>query len=276
MIELAHQHKIGLSVASPFILGAGAIGIGDAIPKGLDLTCIGAAVVGPVSANSNGGADPPRLAHSSGGAILNAAQQNRGVGSVMQRYARLWERIGVPVVVQVADAQPGLLVRTTTRLREVAGISGFELLLPSDANAALVAVLVRACVASTEAPVWAKLPLSGACELARAAVGAGASGLVIGQAIVGASMRFYHGGEKALIRGDVLGPGAFAPMMVELAQVAALSLPSVLIASGGIHTVDQVRQALSAGASAVQIDSAIWVEPALPQQLYSELQRMNA
>ncbi|MBK8049777.1 MAG: hypothetical protein IPK16_23320 [Anaerolineales bacterium] len=263
-------------MTSPLILGAGAIGIGDAIPKGLDLSCVGAAVVGPVSANSNGGADPPRLAHCNGGAVLNVTLQNRGVGAVMQRYPRHWQRIGVPVVVQLADAQPRHLVRTTTRLRDAAGISGFELLLPADADAALVAALVRACVASTELPVWAKLPLPGACDLARAAVEAGAAGLVLGQAAVGAAVRFLEDGGSTSIRGALFGPGAFAPMMAEFIRVAALELPAVLIASGGIHTVSQVRQALSAGASAVQIDSAIWVEPALPQQLYSELQSMNA
>ena len=49
--------------------------------------------------------------------------------------------------------------------------------------------------------------------------------------------------------------------------VAKLDLSCVLIACGGIHTLFQVQQALTAGAQAVQIDSAVWVEPGLPARL---------
>ncbi len=58
------------------------------------------------------------------------------------------------------------------------------------------------------------------------------------------------------------------PLMLEvLLQVAAQQLPAALIACGGIHTADHVQQALAAGAQAVQIDSAVWVEPGLPGRL---------
>ena len=40
-----------------------------------------------------------------------------------------------------------------------------------------------------------------------------------------------------------------------------------LIASGGIYTVDQARAPLAAGAQALQIDVAAWVEPSLPAQI---------
>ena len=56
-------------------------------------------------------------------------------------------------------------------------------------------------------------------------------------------------------------------IVAALLQVASLQLPAALIACGGIHTADHVRQALAAGAQAVQIDSAVWVEPGLPGRL---------
>ncbi len=73
------------------------------------------------------------------------------------------------------------------------------------------------------------------------------------------------------MRGPVYGPAAFAPMLNALEQVAALALPAALIAAGGIHTAAQVQQALDAGAGAVQIDSAVWVEPGLPSRLVAAL-----
>ena len=56
-------------------------------------------------------------------------------------------------------------------------------------------------------------------------------------------------------------------MLAVLEVVRNLDLPCALIACGGIHTLEQARQALLAGADAIQIDSAIWVEPSLPARL---------
>ena len=61
--------------------------------------------------------------------------------------------------------------------------------------------------------------------------------------------------------------------MTALLEVAGLQLPAALIACGGIHTSTQVQQALAAGAQAVQIDSAVWVEPGLPGRLAAEISR---
>ena len=58
-IELAPNHKLGLSVGNPVLLGAGAIGCGEAVPKGLDPARLGAVVIGPVRSGSRGGT-PPR------------------------------------------------------------------------------------------------------------------------------------------------------------------------------------------------------------------------
>ncbi|NJN80884.1 MAG: hypothetical protein HC802_00365 [Caldilineaceae bacterium] len=63
-------------------------------------------------------------------------------------------------------------------------------------------------------------------------------------------------------------------MYEALVAVVDLDLPAcALIACGGIHTEAQARAALVAGASAVQIDSAVWVEPGLPGRLAEALRR---
>jgi dihydroorotate dehydrogenase len=59
----------------------------------------------------------------------------------------------------------------------------------------------------------------------------------------------------------------FALMLPVLRALARLQLPAALIACGGIHTIAQMEQALAAGASAVQVETALWVEPALPNWL---------
>ena len=271
MRDLAPNHKLGLSVANPILLAGGTIGYGEAVPKGLDTALLGAVVVGPILGSSRGGAALPRLAHLNSGIILDTGMQNRGASQVLQRFARLWPRLGCPVIVQVAENYAAGLAKIVKKLAEVEGISGVELLPPPQVDGALLTELVRVIDRHADLPIWVKLPLHSAVALAPAAVDAGAAGIVVGQPLQGAALRTLSDGVTHPVRGAVLGPLAFAPMLQVLLDVAALKLPAALIACGGIHTIDHVRQALAAGAQAVQIDSAVWVEPSLPASLVAAL-----
>ncbi len=268
-IDLAPNHKLGLVVANPILLGAGAIGYGEAVPRGLDLTQLGAAVVGPLLSASRGGTPPPRLAHTNGGIVLDTGLQNRGVNNAIQQYGKLWEKLGCPVIVQVVESHPASLAKIAGKLSQLSGVQGVELLgadTAGEIDGARLATLVRALDRACELPVWVKLPLAKAAALANAACEAGAVGLVIGQPPGGTAMRMVDG-ELRPVSGPLYGPLVFPQMLGVLLQVAAQQLPAALIACGGIHTADHVRQCLAAGAQAVQIDSAVWVEPGLAGRL---------
>ena len=275
MIDLAPNHKQGLPVANPILAAGGSVGYGEAKHAGLELARLGAVVVGPVMRRSLAGKQPPRLAHVNGGLVLETGLQNRGVNAAIRKFARLWPKVGCPVIVQIADAHPDLAAETAARLAAVDAVSGLELLIPRHADAGLVRRLVQAVDQAADLPVWVKPPLATAAELAPHAVEAGAAGLVIAQPLIGAGLSRASTSPvddaPTLVRGPLYGPLAFAPMLDALAQVAALDLPAALIACGGIHTAEQVRQALAVGASAVQLDSALWVEPGLAGRLVEEI-----
>ncbi len=271
-IDLAPHHKQGLPVANPILAAGGSVGYGEARHAGLDLGRLGAVVVGPVMRRSLAGKQPPRLARVNGGLVLETGLQNRGVRAVIRKFARLWPALGCPVIAQIADAHPDLAAETAERLAGVDVVSGLELLIPRHADAGLVRRLVQAVDRAADLPIWVKPPLSLAADLAPPAVEAGAAALVIAQPLTGAGLartpgELAGGSPPTLVRGPVYGPLAFAPMLDALAQVSALDLPAPLMACGGIHTTDQVRQALAVGASAVQLDSALWVEPGLAGRL---------
>lgn len=270
-IDLAPNHKLGLPVDNPILLGAGAIGYGEAVPKGLNPAQLGAVVIGPVRSGSRGGTPPPRLAHLNGGIVLEHGGQNRGASAVVQRYARLWPQLGCPVIAQVSDSQRAQLRQVAARLGAAAGIAGFELLAADDVTPEQLATQVRILLQQSELPVWVKLPLARAQSMAQAAVDAGAVGLVVGSPPAGAGVGMDSTGGATLVEGGVFGPLVFAATLRSVALVARLKLPCALIAAGGVHTVEHVRQALEAGAQAVQIDSALWVEPGLANRLAAEM-----
>jgi dihydroorotate dehydrogenase (NAD+) catalytic subunit len=282
MIELAFGHKLGLSVTSPVLLAGGAIGLGDAMPPGLDLAQLGAVVLGPLRRQPSAGAPPPRMAEAPGLAIIADGLQNRGLSAALKRYARQWSRMACPVVVQLADTELRALAAVAGQIATIENVAGFELLAPSavagrGSVAQWLTQAVRVLAQESDLPVWVKLPLAQAVPLGHAAVEAGAAALVVGQPPIGTLPYAPTDGltslaaESTLISGPLYGPTVFPLVMTTLIELAHQALPTLLIGCGGIHTVTQAHQLLAAGATAIQLDSALWIEPGLPQQLAQAL-----
>ncbi|MEZ4663628.1 MAG: hypothetical protein R2911_39340 [Caldilineaceae bacterium] len=274
-VNLAPHHKQGFVAPNPVLLAGGVIGNGEAYGRGLNTAALGGVVIGPVMRRSRGGGDAPRMAHINGGMVLETTLQNRGITTLLKRFAPQWEQLGCPVIVQIADSQPHDVQTVVNRLNEAlfAGImvSGMELLLPQRIDADAVRHLIRAARRDAELPLWVKLPLENVAEMAQAAVGAGADGLVVAQPPAGAAWA----GDK-MVTGALYGPLAFGPMLAALHNVAALQLDCALLACGGIHTPQQAQQALQVGAHAIQLDSAVWVEPGLPELIVDALTNTTA
>ncbi|MEZ4673261.1 MAG: hypothetical protein R2932_03330 [Caldilineaceae bacterium] len=217
--------------------------------------------------------------------MLDHGAQNRGVNAIIKRYARLWPRLGCPIIVQLADRELHFLRAVVERLAAIESISGFELVVPPlvDGQRTTEEWLEQALYIVTQnsdLPVWVKLPLHSTRSLAKVAVTAGAAALVIGQAPTGALPPTNLAATasstlmmSAPIRGQLYGPGTFPQMVAALIEVTALALPVALIACGGIHTLAQAQQVLALGADAFQLDSAVWIEPGLPQRLCQALAR---
>lgn len=256
-VELAPGHKIGLPLTGPVMLAAGSIGYGEARHRELETGRFGGVVVGPFTRRSRGGSQPPRLAETVGGFVRRVGLQNRGVSAAVRRYGQLWPRMGCPVIAQVADSERDEAAETVGRLSAVEGIEGFELLCQPQASEREIGLLLEVLLLETDLPVLVKLPLSRAADAAPAAVAAGAAGVVVGSPPPGAGVR----PDGQTVSGEMFGPGAFPMMLAALLEVKALALPGSLIACGGVHTQQQARDCLHAGADALQLDSLVWVEP---------------
>ena len=265
VVELAPGHKIGLPLAGPVMLAAGSIGYGEARHRELETSRFGGIVVGPFTRRSRGGSQPPRLAETVGGFVRRVGLQNRGVSAAVRRYGQLWPRMGCPVIAQVADSESGEAAETVERLSAVEGIEGFELLCQPEASEREIGRLLEVLLLETDLPLLVKLPLTRAAALAP--VAAGAAGLVVGSPPMGAAMR----ADRQAVSGELFGPGVFPMMLAALLEVKALELPGSLLACGGVHTRQQARDCLQAGADALQLDSLVWVEPAAAMNLAGEL-----
>jgi dihydroorotate dehydrogenase (NAD+) catalytic subunit len=268
-INLAPNHKMGLPLPNPVMLAAGVLGYGELTLRGLDPTILGGVVVGPVTRHSSAGQEGVRMAEGLGGTVLNSGGQNRGVSAVVRKLTHHWPRLGCPVILHIGDTRPGAAAATAQKLAGVDGLMGLEVGIPHGTYDEEAWELVQAVVRRTDLPVLARLPLNRATDLASAVVEAGACALVMGQPPRG---QLPGPDQHSSVVGALYGPLIFPIMLAALGEVMRLNLGVPLVACGGIHTPAQARHALTAGAIALQIDSAAWIEPGLPGRIVEQFE----
>lgn len=263
MIELAPQHKIGLSVANPVMIASGCGGYGQAYHHLLDLSVFGAMVTNPITLRPRHGANQPRLVEVASGFILNTGEQNPGVKKVIQQHQKSWAHLTTSVIVHLPADDADDLLRTARALGHLETPQGQNLLaaielgLPHYARPHDIARWVRAVREGSPLPLLVKLPLGALLEMVEAAADAYADALVIGSPPLGAAQVTSDG---PIVTGYLYGPVLHSLALRDLQMVKSwIDLP--LIAGGGIHSLADAQAFLAAGAVAVQLDSLLFIEP---------------
>ncbi len=256
MIELAPASKTGLAIASPLILGSGAVGWGTAWPAGLEAGWFGAWVTPPLTLQGRRGTAGPRLAEIPGGFILSTGDHNPGLRRVLRDDLLQWEGLRMPIIVALSAAAPEDWPRLGERL-ENAGISAVEAHLPAAATPRDASGWIAALARNCQLPVLVKVSATNAASLSEACAAAGADVLVVATPHRAAAAA----PDGSLVEGPVAGPAAFPFTLRALLAVAGLGLGLPLIAAGGITLAEDVAACWQHGATAVQLRSILWTAP---------------
>jgi dihydroorotate dehydrogenase (NAD+) catalytic subunit len=256
-INLAPDHKSGLTLDNPVMPAAGCFGFGTEYSRLVEVEGLGAIVVGPVTAGPRQGTAPPRTVPVPGGVLLHTGLANPGLGKIVRRYAHAWARSPVPIIVHVAGVSPEEAASCCSRLFGLEAVAGIELGLPDAIASDEAAAIIRAARAVAYQPLIARLPLDSAGSLCEAAVEAGTDALTVAAPPRGTA---WHAPCEQFISGRLYGPLVLPLALRALRQVAErVSVP--LVGCGGVHSAKDARAFLHAGAVAVQVDGAIWRDP---------------
>lgn len=253
MIELAPEWKRNLTLTNPLILASGALSDAAA----------GAIVSPPLTLTPRAGAPLPRVVNVPGGVLLRTGGANPGMDRFLRESRRSWESRGLPFVAALAAQGAADWPTMATRFDHEPGIAGIELNLNPTIRAAEA---IHATRLATELPILAKLDLDQAAAIAADCVAAGANCLVIARAPRGMTMvdgRAWYG--------RLYAPAVKPIVLRAVAQIAEMGLHALIVACGGVHSRQDVIDFLGAGASAVEIDSAQWVEPQIVARIAAEL-----
>ncbi len=266
-INLAPDHKIGLTLDNPVMPAAGCFGLGTEYSRLVEVETLGAVVVGPITARPRRGAESPRTVPFPGGVLLHTGLANPGVSKIVRRYSQAWARSPVPVIVHVAGASPDEAASCCQRLSGVEAVAGIELGLPDALVPDEAIAIIQAAHAVAYQPLIVRLSLLSADSLCEAAVKAGANALTIAAPPRGTA---WHAPDECFVSGRLYGPLVLPLALRALRHVAErVSVP--LIGCGGIHSTKEALSFLYAGAVAVQVGGAIWRDPACLARIARDL-----
>jgi len=267
----------GVLLPTPVIVAAGCAGTGRELAGLVDPRKVGAVVSRTITVDERSGTPPPRIAESSAGIVWDTGLQNPGLDAFASTELTLLARGGVRVIVSIGGGSLEEYVRLSSALQGRPEVAAIEIYL-SGADVELrravlgahpdrVTEIVGAVARMSLVPVFAKVPggSDDVVELARAAVRAGATGVTLlgSPPALGVDAARARAG-RGVVHGWLSGP-ALKPITLRALYDVASELPEVpLIASGGVRTGEDAVACMLAGAWAVQVGTAMLIDPASP------------
>lgn len=266
MIELAPRHKIGLPIAAPVMPAAGFWGYGqNQYAPLIDAARFGAIVTNPITLRPRRAA--PAFTEVSGGVIFHSPPGNFGVKKIIRTHKKFWKKSLVPVIAHLPAGIPDDLRRTARALESTGHIAAFEIGFTPDDSPGTIRACLHAVVRHSELPVLAKIPAATGQEGLAAALDAGADALVLAVSPPAGAVS----ATGSIISGEFFGLGIVPAALPAIARIRATFPDVPLLASGGIHTPTDTQACLQAGATAVQLDTIIFINPALVQKILEAL-----
>ena len=264
MIDLAPSNKRGLVLKSPVMFAAGFGGYSDEYGALVDLTRLGALVTVPTTPRRRLSPRSQRIIEMNAGFLLARGGTNPGLSAAVASHQRTWHQLGLPVIFSLAAESVNQWGDIARRLDKVGAVAGVELEIEEEMSAAEAIRPVRQL---SELPILAKIPIARAGEFSMECVTAGANALVIGLPPRADSYK-----EGAVWKGRWYGAG-LAPLALRAVRKVNEQHTGVpLVACGGIHSTQTAREFLAAGATTVQLDSVLFLNPGLANQIIAELQ----
>lgn len=274
-VDLSVEAARGLWLKNPVLTASGTFGQGIEYAELIDVGRLGAIVNKGTTPHARPGNRQYRIAETPAGILNSIGLENPGAEEVARKYGKLWAKLGVPVIVNVAGYSVADYVFVVEALDGTPGVIAFELnvscpnveggmLFGTDPG--LAAEVTRAVKDVTDKPVIVKLTPNApdVVAVARACEDAGADGLTAINTVLG--MRIDVAKRRPMLgtgSGGLSGP-AIRPVAVHLTYQVAQAVSIPIIGAGGVTNANDALEFLMAGASAVQVGTATFADPTAP------------
>ncbi len=274
-----------LKLKNPVMTASGTFGYAKEFEPYVNLHRLGAVVVKGISLEPRAGNPPPRIVETSCGMLNAIGLENVGVERFVKEKMVFLQDVNVPVFVNILGDSIDEYRVIAKRLKDVPGIAGIEVNIscPNVKKGGVafgtipeMAALVTAAVKEeSSVPVVVKLSpnVSDITVIARAVEDAGADAVSLINTLIG--MAIDHKSRRPCIAnviGGLSGP-AIKPVALRMVYQVAQAVSIPVIGIGGIETYEDVLEFMLAGATAVQIGTANFINPRASEEAVEGLTR---
>ena len=273
----------GRTLRNPVLAASGTFAYGVEFEKLVDLEALGGFVVKGLSREPIEGNPPPRLWETAAGMINSVGLQNIGVRAFVKEKLPALAGLHTAVFANIFGYAPEDYVEVARVLEDAAGLAGYELNVSCpntkhggiqfSADPALLSEVVSAVRRVAKRPLVVKLsPNVAAIEpLAAAAEQAGADAISLVNTFIALAIDPHTRRSRIGAGfGGLSGP-AIKPIALRLVYQAAQAVKIPVIGIGGIASGEDAAEFLIAGASAVEVGTANFWDPAAPARVAREL-----
>lgn len=263
----------GLKMKNPVMTASGTFGYGEEYAEYVDLNGLGGIVVKGLSLKPRLGNPPPRIMETSCGMLNSVGLQNVGVDAFIEEKLPFLRQYDVAVIANIYGESYQEYARVAEKLSRVQGVHALEVNvscpnvqkggLSFGSDPKVAAEVTRRVKAQTDLPVIVKLTpnVTDITVIAQAVEKAGADAVSLINTLTGMSIdlktRTPH---LKNVTGGLSGP-AIKPVALRMVWQVARKVTIPVIGIGGISTAEDALEFLVAGARAVQIGTANFVNP---------------
>ncbi|WP_372772328.1 dihydroorotate dehydrogenase [Mangrovibacterium sp.] len=278
MADLSIKIK-DLLFKNPVLTASGTCGFGQEIADFVDLSKLGGVVMKGTTLKHREGNNYPRMAETSSGMLNAVGLQNKGVDNFVKNIYPTIKDVDSNFIVNVNGSTIEEYVELTERINELDKIPAIELNIscPNVKEGGMAfgvscpsaEAVVKAVRAVYHKPLIVKLSpnVTDIAEIAKAVVGQGADSVSLVNTFLGMAID----AEKrrpvlSTITGGLSG-SAIKPIALRMVWQVAQAVNVPVIGMGGIMNATDAIEFMLAGATAVQVGTAIFIDPSIPVQI---------
>ena len=273
-----------LALKNPFIAAAGCFGYGVEYADAIDLSTLGGLVVKGLFLNEREGHAPPRIVETAGGMLNAIGLQGIGVHRFVAEKLPELRRLGATVFVNICGSTLDEYVEVARVLSDHEGVAALELNISCpnikeggiQFGCSLTGTydVVSAIRKVTSLPVIPKLTpnVTDVASFARSAEEAGADAISLVNTFLAMAIDVETRRPKLTnVVGGLSGPG-IRPIAVRMVWECHQAVKVPIIGMGGIATIEDALEFIIAGATAVQVGTANFVDPFIWGKLVTGLE----
>lgn len=275
----------GIEFINPIMTASGCCNYGEELANIFPLSKLGALVTKTITPEPRLGHPPPRTAETASGMLNAIGLANVGIDKFISDKIPFLKNLDTKIIVNVGGATIKEYVEISARLNDCKTVDMIELNISCPnvneggmefgADPIITEKLTADVKKVCSKPIITKLSpnVTSIVDIAKAAEQGGADALSVINSLVGTSIDIETWRPVLTYnKGGLTGP-AIKPVALAMVNAVYSNCKLPIIGVGGISTASDVIEFLLCGATAIQIGTALFIEPDLPVKIERDLKK---